>query len=246
MRWEDEGILLLRCPHGERESILQVLTHQHGLHAGVLRGGQGRRHRCLYQVGSRMRFFWQARLREHLGCFRGEEISNPIASLFGSPGPLAAFASAASLCLRTLPERDPHPGMYVAFRDLCTILVESRTHAHVWKRAYVRWELVLLQELGFSPHGGSVAEQDVPLSLRLDDGRLQTASRRCSGSRSVPFPRFLRDLIPDAGDIPPPPVCEKALRVGFRLTGVLLHERILGHLGESFPQARANLERFFF
>ena len=53
--WSDEGIVLAARRHGERALIVQLLTREHGRHAGLVRGGQGRAARVAYQIGNRLR-----------------------------------------------------------------------------------------------------------------------------------------------------------------------------------------------
>ena len=43
MEWNDEAIVLSARPHGENGVILELLTREHGRHAGLVRGGASRR-----------------------------------------------------------------------------------------------------------------------------------------------------------------------------------------------------------
>ena len=70
MDWRDEGILIAVRRHGESSAIVEVFTAGHGRHAGVVRGGAGRRMAPLLQPGARLAVEWSARLEEHLGHFR--------------------------------------------------------------------------------------------------------------------------------------------------------------------------------
>ncbi len=47
MHWTDDGIVLSARPHGESSVVLQLLTRARGRHAGLVRGGQGKRARGL-------------------------------------------------------------------------------------------------------------------------------------------------------------------------------------------------------
>ena len=57
---------------------------------------------------------------------------------------LAALTSMAALA-RLLPERDPHPNLYEVTLFVLGFLDEPQ----VWPALVVRWELALLEELGF-------------------------------------------------------------------------------------------------
>ena len=67
MEWEDEGIVLAARRHGEGALIVHLLTHEHGRHAGLVRGGQGRKLSTVYQIGNRVSALWKARLAEQIG-----------------------------------------------------------------------------------------------------------------------------------------------------------------------------------
>ena len=75
MEWRDEGILLSARRHGESAAIVEVLTRAHGRHAGVVRGGGGRRLAPVLQPGTLLSLEWSARLEEHLGSFRVDPIA---------------------------------------------------------------------------------------------------------------------------------------------------------------------------
>ncbi len=47
MHWTDDGIVLSERPQGESSTVVQLLTRHQGRHAGLVRGGQGRRARHL-------------------------------------------------------------------------------------------------------------------------------------------------------------------------------------------------------
>ncbi len=112
MQWSDEGIVLASRAHGERALIVQLLTREHGRHAGLLRGGQSPKTRAHWQIGNRLSVTWRARLAEHLGFLTGEVLDAHAAKLLDDPLRLGALAAAASLAASALPEREPHPRAY--------------------------------------------------------------------------------------------------------------------------------------
>ena len=71
MDWRDEGILIAARRHGESSAIIEVFTAAHGRHAGVVRGGAGRRMTPVLQPGARLSLEWSARLEEHIGHLPG-------------------------------------------------------------------------------------------------------------------------------------------------------------------------------
>ncbi len=61
MNWSDEGIVLSARRHGENSVVVQLLTRGQGRHAGLVRGGQGKRARGIYQPGNLVAARWSAR-----------------------------------------------------------------------------------------------------------------------------------------------------------------------------------------
>ena len=77
MEWSDDAIVLSVRPHGETSAILEVLTHHHGRHLGLVRGGASRRSRPSLLPGNTLHVNWRARLNEHLGNFAVEHFTGP-------------------------------------------------------------------------------------------------------------------------------------------------------------------------
>src|SRR5580704_19633431 len=97
MQWTDEAIILSARPHGETSLIVQLLTREHGRHAGLVRGARKARGRGVYEIGNRVEASWQARLSEHLGMLRCELLEGCAAALIDDPRRLACLAAAAAL-----------------------------------------------------------------------------------------------------------------------------------------------------
>ena len=66
IEWRDEGVLLAVRKHGENAVIIDVFTQSHGRHAGVVRGGAGRKQAPVLQPGAQLDLVWKARLEQHL------------------------------------------------------------------------------------------------------------------------------------------------------------------------------------
>ena len=67
MEWRDTGFVLAARRHGESALVAELLTREHGRHAGLVRGGQSPRRRALLQPGNQVTASWRGRLPEHLG-----------------------------------------------------------------------------------------------------------------------------------------------------------------------------------
>src|SRR5579864_6824373 len=122
MDWRDTGFVLTARRHGESGLIVELLTAEHGLHAGLVRGGQSPRRRALLQPGNLVAASWRGRLPEHLGAFECELLRPHAAGLIDDPDKLAALAAAAALIALALPEREPHDDVYRGLAALIAAL----------------------------------------------------------------------------------------------------------------------------
>lgn len=145
MEWRDEGVLLSARPHGETSVIAEVFTAAHGRHAGVVRGGASRRQAAHLQPGGQVAVTWRARLDDQLGSFALEPLRARVGVL-ADAGRLAAMTSACALLRLALPERDPHGALW---RATVAFLDTLEAGYGPWAGDYLRWELGLLDDIGF-------------------------------------------------------------------------------------------------
>ena len=143
--WQGEGIVLATRPHGEGSAILTVLTPDLGRLSGLIRGGSGRRLTPVLQPGNRLRLTWKARLETQLGTFTADPVRARAGLIMADRQALAALSSVCALLMACLPEREPHPALFEASDALLEALVGVKD----WPLLYLKWELGLLEELGF-------------------------------------------------------------------------------------------------
>ena len=145
IEWRDEGVLLAVRKHGENAVIIDVLTQSHGRHAGVVRGGAGRKQAPVLQPGAQLDLVWKARLEEHLGSFTVEPLRSRAAQVMTDPLALAGLNSTVGLLCFSLPEREIYPKLYTISVNLLDLMCVT----DAWPLAYLQWEIQLLEMLGF-------------------------------------------------------------------------------------------------
>jgi DNA repair protein RecO (recombination protein O) len=146
MEFVDDAFILIARPYGETGAIVEVLTEVHGRFAAHVAGGASRRMRAFLQPGARVTFRYRARTTEQLGAASIEPTGEGPSSLFDDALALAGLSAAAAVTAGALPEREPHPGAFLAFEAL----TGAFAHAEIWPAVFVRFEAGLLQELGFA------------------------------------------------------------------------------------------------
>ncbi|MEM8590983.1 MAG: DNA repair protein RecO [Pseudomonadota bacterium] len=145
MEWRDEGVLLIARLHGEGSAIIEVLTAGHGRTAGIVRGGNSRKMTPHLQPGAQLDVTWKARLEDHLGSYTVEPLRGRAAVLMSDRRALLGLQSACGLLSRLLAEREEAADLY----HKTTQLFDLMTATDAWPLAYLRWELSLLEALGY-------------------------------------------------------------------------------------------------
>ena len=231
MQWTDDGIVLGVKRHGEANAILELMTHGHGRHLGLVRGGFGSRLRPVLQPGNSVSAAWRARLDEHLGNYTVEGLRLRAASYFSAPHAIYGVTHLAAL-MRLLPERDPHTGLYEALDAILDQLDVPALAAPM----VVRFELRLLSELGFGLDLEQCAATGASGDLVYVSPKSGRAVSRTAGEpwadKMLRLPAFLRqhDAIPSGHD----------LADGFALTGYFLTRHVLEARGLSLGDERAH------
>lgn len=231
MQWTDEGIVLGLRRHGETSAVLHLLTSGYGRHAGLVRGATSARLRGLLQPGNRLRATWRARLADHLGSYSIEPVCTRSAAFIEDGAALDALNAVCALVMVTIPEREPHRAIF----DGLDLLISALEDRALWPALLVRWELGLLQELGFAldlTRCAVTGQQDTLTHVSPRTGR--AVSQRAAGpyeGRLLPLPPFL--LGSQAV-----PVSLEEIREGLKLTGHFLDNWALAPHGLTLPDAR--------
>ncbi len=234
MEWRDTGLLLSVRPHGETSVIADVFTAEHGRHAGVIRGGISRKMKPMLQPGAQLSLTWTARLETHLGSFRAELEKSRAVDLMRGRLCLEAANAIFSLLSVCLPERENMPYLYAR---TCALLdhIEPET---VWLADYVRWEAMLLNELGFGLDLTRCASTGTVEDLIYVSPKSGRAVSRTAGlpyaDRMLKLPAFLRDT---SATVDP-----RAIRHGLEMTAYFLETGVLASLGKQhLPVSRGRL-----
>jgi DNA repair protein RecO (recombination protein O) len=232
MQWQDTGFVLAARRHGESALIVELLTREHGRHAGLLRGGQSPRMRAVLQPGNEVAATWRGRLAEHLGTIGCELVCAHAARLLDDPGRLAGLASAAALLAAALPEREPQPDVFASFARLIDVL-DSPVD---WLPQYVKWEQGFLGAMGFGLDLSRCTVTGEAADLAYVSPRTGRAVSRAAGlpyrDKLLALPGFLwREE----------PADRQQIALGLVLTGHFLTHHVFAPQGRTLPAARIRL-----
>jgi len=233
MQWSDEGIVLSVRAHGETQAIAELFTRSHGRHLGLVHGGRSRRMRPVLQAGNHVDATWKARLADQLGHVSLELRRGYAATAMEDAAALAGLSSMCALA-RWLPERDPHPNLY----EVTLFVLGFLDDPSVWPALMVRWELALLDELGFGLDLTACAASGAQDNLTYVSPKSGRAVSLDAGApyadRLLALPAFLvrgRDAAVTTADVAD----------GFALTGHFLATRVAHPRDLEMPDVRKRL-----
>ena len=233
MEWRDQGALLTVRPHGETAAIIEVFTASHGRHAGVVRGGTGRRMAPVLQPGAQLDLTWKARLDAHIGSFTVEPLQSRAAAVLADRQALAGLNAICALLAHALPEREPHPGLYASSMALLDLLALGGD----WPLCYLRWELLLLEQLGFGLDLTRCAVTGATEGLAYVSPRSGRAVSRAGAGPWADRLLALPECLLGQG-----PATPRHLAQGLVLTGHFLANHLAPALGDHpLPEARRRL-----
>ena len=238
IEWRDEGVLLAVRKHGEAAVIVEFFTQHHGKHAGVVRGGAGRRQGPILQPGGQFEVVWKARLEEHMGAFTVEPMRSRAAQVMTDPLALAGLTSVVGLLNFALPERAQHGALYSASINLLDLICVTEA----WPLAYLHWEMQLLEDLGF----GLDLSCCVVSGTTEDLAYVSPKSGRAVAAHHAG--RWKTQLLPLAPCMIGQSVADNdEIAAGLRTTGHFLEKWLAPSLGDrGLPLARQRLvERLF-
>jgi DNA repair protein RecO (recombination protein O) len=236
MDWTDDALILALRAHGENAVILEALTRAHGRHLGLVHGGTSSKRRAAMQPGNRVRLKWRARLSEHLGTYEVELVRARAHDMFDRRAALAGLNALAAVANAVLPEREPHPA---AFESADALIDAIADHDFAdWAPLFVRWELGLLDELGFGLDLAQCAANGTTDDLIYVSPRSGRAVSATGGAqykeRLLRLPQFL--LGRQAGE-----PTEADLANGLTLTAYFLEQSVLAPHHKRLPEARLRL-----
>jgi DNA repair protein RecO (recombination protein O) len=225
--------------HAEHGAVVRLMTPDDGLQAAYVRGARGRRMRPVLVPGNLVQARLRSRTEEQLAQAEIELIHSR-APLLSEPLPAAAIDWATALTAATLPDGQHHPRLYDGL-DALLGLIEAAPSALGWASQLVRYELLLLAELGFGLDLDSCVvsgTNDNLVAVSPRSGRaVSAAEAEPHAGKLLTLPPFVRE----GGS-----ASWTEIRDGLELSGHFLLRDVLAGRSAGLVEARSRLtERLF-
>ena len=195
MRTDTPAIVCALRNHGEHGAIVRLMTPEQGLIAAYVRGARGRRMRPVLIAGNLVQAQLSARTETQLPQ-AVIELVHSRGPLLSEPLPATAIDWATALTATALPEGQPYPQLYQALEGLLDA-IEAAPSAVGWGAAMVKYELLLLAELGFGldlERCAVTGGNDNLVAVSPKSGRaVSTAEAEPYAGKLLPLPSFVRE-----------------------------------------------------
>lgn len=195
MRSETQAIVCGLRGHGEHGGVVRLMTPNHGLVGAYVRGARGKQMRPVLMPGNLVHVRLSARTEAQLPQAAVEMVHSR-GPMLSEPLPAAAIEWATVLTAAALPEGQPYPPLYEALAGLLDA-IEAAPSAVGWGAAMVRYELLLLAELGFGLDLDRCAvsgSNDDLVAVSPKSGRaVSAAEAEPYAGKLLPLPRFVRE-----------------------------------------------------
>ena len=220
--------------HGENGAVVRSLTPENGLMSGYVRGARSRTMRPILIPSNIVQADYRARTEDQLASMTAE-LQQSRGPYLGEPLASAALDWVTALTAAILPEEESYPGLHSALSALLDAICGAPS-ARGWAVALVRYELLLLSELGFGlALDKCVVTGEIDNLVYISPKSAAAVSASGAGNykeRLLPLPAFLqRPDDPDWDDI----------FDGLRVTGFFLRRHFFDDRRNDVMAARSVL-----
>ncbi len=239
MHWVGDAIICSVLPHGEHGAVVRILSADDGILAGYVKSARASRNRATWLPGNLVQAEWRLRAEGQLGSITGDLMRSRADLFFANAASGAAIIWITHLVAAGLPERLAYPNISLALRGVLDTMSLSEDPLQ-WATAVVRFELLLLSELGFGLDLSSCAATGFTQELIYVSPKSAQAVSRAAGlpyhSRLLALPFFLTAGTETAASW-------TELHRGFILTGYFLERHLINTMTTLFDARRHFIER---
>ena len=178
--------------YGENSLIVTVVSKQHGLLCGFVRGALSKKNLGIYQIGNLISIDCYSRVEENMLSLKCELLMPTAVNFMNNASKLAMLSALCSLCVACLPENENLERFYYYIDSFFQLINEPNWIAH-----YAFFEFYLLEYLGVGLDLSECADTGVRENLAYVSPKSGKAVCAESGApykdRLFLYPHFIVD-----------------------------------------------------
>ncbi len=151
MRLLDQGIILSIRKYSESSLIVKILSKDHGVYSGFVRGGSSSQKKfssksAIYQNFNLVDFEWSSKIEDNLGFFKVELKKSFLGDIISNPITLSSLGTISTIIEQNVLEREPSKEIFLG---LLNLLQKLNCESKNFLKEYIKFEIELLKILGY-------------------------------------------------------------------------------------------------
>ena len=144
--WRDKAIVLSKINYSETSLILKVFTYEKGIQTGLVRGGKKVFKSNTFESGNLVSLEWKGRSENSLGVFNCDLLEANSAIFINDSKRFMSIIALLNLIEFSFLENEIEKELFLKTYELIKLILNS---ADEWLKDYVKWELFLLNKVGY-------------------------------------------------------------------------------------------------
>ncbi|HLD76950.1 MAG TPA: DNA repair protein RecO [Rickettsiales bacterium] len=225
MKFDDIGIIISYKKYSENSLIVKILSRNHGVYRGFVKGGLSKKNRAIFQIGNVISFEWKSRIEDSLGSFYYYDlVKSFISEIIFDKLKLNCVNSIFSIIDSCFLERENHEILFEKIYDFLKKL--SNSDKNLLLANYIKLELKILKILGYGVDLSScVVTNSVEDLIFVSPKSARAVSRDAAKSyehKLLKLPQFLLQENHEIQD-------DNHIFDGLKLSGYFLEKFVLSH-----------------
>ena len=144
--WKDKALVLSKINYSETSLILKIFTLNRGIQTGLVKGGKKINTSNIFETGNLVVSEWKGRSEDSLGLFNCELLEANSAVFLDDSKNFMSIVSLLNLIEFSFLENEIERELFYKSYKLIKLILSD---VDGWLEKYVRWELFLLNKIGY-------------------------------------------------------------------------------------------------
>ena len=144
--WKNKALVLSKTNYSETSLILKVFTDKKGIQKGLVKGGKKIFKSNIFETGNLVVAEWKGKKEDSLGLFKCELLEANSGIYLDSTKNFLSIVSMLNLIEFCFLENESEEELFFKSYNLIKEILEDKKN---WLKNYVKWELFLLDKIGY-------------------------------------------------------------------------------------------------
>ena len=190
--WKNKAIVLSKTNYSENSLILKIFTDKNGIQKGLVKGGKNIQKSNIYESGNMVVAEWKGKKEDSLGILKCELVEANSGIFLADTKKFLSLISLLNLIEFCFLENETEEELFIKSHNLIKEIINNKEN---WLQNYVKWELFLLNKIGFGLELSQCIVSDSKENLSFVSPKSGCAVSKLSAkgweNKLLPLPAFL-------------------------------------------------------